>query len=47
MIRKGFSIIALLLILAATVAYGQSVNAPGRVPGKVTNDRGGLQQMPR
>ena len=42
MIRKCFSKIALLLICAATVAYGQSGNAPGRVSGKVTDDRGGI-----
>lgn len=42
MIRKGFSIIVFLLILAATAALGQSVNAPGRVSGKVSDDRGGV-----
>ena len=42
MIRKGFSFIAQLWISAATVAYGQSGNAPGRVSGKVKDDRGGV-----
>ena len=47
MIRKCFSKIALLLIFAATVAYGQSVSAPGRVSGKVTTTGVALQPMPR